>query len=71
MVTYMLRRVLISIPILFLVITIVFFAFQLIPGDPALMYAGEQATQETLEKVRVELGLDRPVLIQYGSYLGH
>ena len=69
MVTYMLRRVLISVPILFLVITIVFFAFQLIPGDPALMYAGEQATQETLEKVRAELGLDRPVLIQYGSYL--
>jgi ABC-type dipeptide/oligopeptide/nickel transport system permease component len=69
MATYMLRRVLISIPILFLVITIVFFAFQLIPGDPAQMYAGEQATQESLEQVRKELGLDRPMIVQYGSYL--
>lgn len=68
MVAYIVRRVLISIPILFLVVTAVFFAFQLIPGDPAQMYAGEQATQEVLEAVRKELGLDRPVLVQYVSY---
>jgi ABC-type dipeptide/oligopeptide/nickel transport system permease component len=51
------------------VVTLVFFAFQLIPGDPAQMYAGEQATKEVLEKVRKDLGLDRPVLVQYVSYL--
>jgi ABC-type dipeptide/oligopeptide/nickel transport system permease component len=68
-ITYIVRRILISIPILFLVVTLVFFAFQLIPGDPAQMYAGEQATKEVLEKVRKDLGLDRPVLVQYGSYL--
>jgi ABC-type dipeptide/oligopeptide/nickel transport system permease component len=68
-ITYIVRRVLISIPILFLVVTLVFFAFQLIPGDPAQMYAGEQATKEVLEKVRKDLGLDRPVLVQYVSYL--
>lgn len=69
MISYIVRRVLISIPILFLVVTLVFFAFQLIPGDPAQMYAGEQATKEVLEKVRKDLGLDRPVLVQYVSYL--
>lgn len=69
MTAYIVRRVLISLPILFLVITLVFFAFQLIPGDPARMYAGEQATLEVLERVRQDLGLDRPVLVQYISYL--
>jgi ABC-type dipeptide/oligopeptide/nickel transport system permease component len=70
MVSYIIRRVLISLPILFLVITLVFFAFQLIPGDPAMMYAGEQATEEVLEEIRKDLGLDRPVMVQYFSYLG-
>jgi ABC-type dipeptide/oligopeptide/nickel transport system permease component len=68
--TYILRRVLISLPVLFLVVTLVFFAFQLIPGDAARMYAGDQAPLETVEQVRRELGLDRPVHEQYFSYLG-
>ena len=66
---YLIRRVLISIPTVFLVITLVFLAFRVIPGDPAQMYAGEQATRETLEQVRKELGLDKPVLVQYMEYL--
>lgn len=69
MLRYIIRRLLLSIPILFLVVTLVFFAFQLIPGDPARMYAGEQAPQEQVELVRKEMGLDRPVLVQYTSYL--
>jgi ABC-type dipeptide/oligopeptide/nickel transport system permease component len=67
---YLLRRILISVPILFLVVTMVFFAFQLIPGDPARMYAGEQASAEVVERLRHDLGLDRPVLGQYTAYLG-
>lgn len=66
---YLIRRILISIPTVFLVITLVFLAFRVIPGDPAQMYAGEQATRETLEQVRKELGLDKPVHIQYVEYL--
>lgn len=69
MLRYIIRRVLISIPILLLVVTLVFFAFQLIPGDPARMYAGEQAPLEQVEAIRKEMGLDRPVLVQYTSYL--
>jgi ABC-type dipeptide/oligopeptide/nickel transport system permease component len=68
--TYILRRILISIPILFLVVTVVFFAFQLIPGDPARMYAGDDASLAEVEQIRADLGLDKPVLAQYFSYLG-
>jgi ABC-type dipeptide/oligopeptide/nickel transport system permease component len=70
MVNFIIRRLLISVPVLFLVITLVFFVFQLIPGDPARMYAGDEVTQEELEAIRKELGLDRPVMVQYFSYLG-
>ncbi len=69
MATYILRRILISIPILFLVVTVVFFAFQLIPGDPARMYAGDDASLAEVEQIRADLGLDQPVLVQYTSYL--
>jgi ABC-type dipeptide/oligopeptide/nickel transport system permease component len=69
MVVYILRRVLISVPIVFLVVTLVFFVFQLIPGDPARMYHGEQVSEEVVERFREEFGLDRPVLVQYVDYL--
>lgn len=69
MTRYLVRRVLVSIPTVFLVVTLVFLAFRVIPGDPAQMYAGEQATRETLEQVRRELGLDKPVHVQYVEYL--
>jgi len=67
--TYIFRRLIIAIPIVFLVITLVFFAFKFIPGDPALMFAGEQAAPETIERIRHEWGLDQPILVQYGVYL--
>lgn len=67
---YIIRRSLISIPTLFVVITVVFFAFQLIPGDAARMFAGDQAPVEVIERLRRDMGLDRPVLEQYVLYLG-
>lgn len=69
MIRYITGRILLGVPILFLVVTLVFFAFQLIPGDPARMFAGEDATQDRVEQVRSELGLDRPTMVQYVSYL--
>ena len=69
MTRYIAKRFLISIPILLLVVTLVFFAFQLIPGDPARMYVGVDASQEALERVRHDLGLDQPVLTQYVEYM--
>jgi ABC-type dipeptide/oligopeptide/nickel transport system permease component len=69
MARYIAKRFLISIPILLLVVTLVFFAFQLIPGDPARMYVGVDASQEAVERVRHDLGLDQPVLTQYVEYM--
>jgi len=67
---YIIRRVLVGIPILFLVVTLVFFAFRLIPGDAARILAGDEAPIERVEQIRRDLGLDRPVLVQYANYLG-
>jgi ABC-type dipeptide/oligopeptide/nickel transport system permease component len=69
MTRFIIKRLLVSIPILLLVVTLVFFAFQLIPGDPARMYAGEDAPQERVDAVRKEMGLDRPVIVQYTTYM--
>lgn len=69
MARYILGRILIGIPILFLVITAVFFAFRLIPGDAARIIAGDEAPQERVEQIRRDLGLDRPAIVQYGAYL--
>ncbi len=66
---YIIRRLLQVIPIVFLVATTVFFLFKLIPGDPAVVFAGEQANPETIARVRQSLGLDQPVGVQYWLYL--
>lgn len=70
MLRYTFRRVLGTIPTLIIVITFVFFFVRLIPGDPARLVAGEQATQQDVEAVRVQLGLDRPIAVQYIRYIG-
>jgi peptide/nickel transport system permease protein len=69
MIQYIVRRILIAIPIVFLVVTLIFFAFKLIPGDPALIFAGEQASPEAIERIKRDWGLDQPILVQYGAYL--
>lgn len=69
MIRYVISRVLIGIPILFFVVTAVFFAFRLIPGDAARIIAGDEAPIERVEQIRRDLGLDRPAIVQYGAYL--
>lgn len=68
---YAIRRILGIIPVLFFTWTVVFAALQLIPGDPVnLMLAGVPASQEVRERERERLGLDRPILERYVSFLG-
>lgn len=67
---YLLRRVLMIIPVLFLVSVIVFTLSYHMPGDPARLLMGQSADEETLALKRTELGLDRPFAVQYLSYLG-
>lgn len=49
---------------------VVFFLMQMVPGDPATAIAGLDATEERLAEIRSDLGVDRPIVVQYGSWLG-
>lgn len=69
MLKYTIRRILGTIPTLLIVITFVFFFVRMIPGDPARLVAGEQATLEDVEAVRTQLGLDKPIPVQYAKYV--
>lgn len=70
--TMILRRLLIAIPIMLAVIAIVFVALRtLVPGDPAAILAGENAPAELIERVRHEQGLDKPIIEQFGIFLGN
>lgn len=69
MLRYIGRRLLLAIPTLFGVATVVFFLIRLIPGDPAQVIAGEQATPEQVARIRESLGLNLPVWEQYLRFL--
>ncbi|MFP4643355.1 MAG: ABC transporter permease [Spirochaetales bacterium] len=68
---YFVRRLLQMIPVLFGVVFLVFSLMHLVPGDPAQIMAGERADPAQLERVRSRLGLDDPLYVQYGRYLGN
>lgn len=69
MLSYIARRLLLTIPTLLGVTFLVFAVVRLQPGDPALEIAGQGATKEILEAIRQELGLDRPFLVQYLDFM--
>ncbi len=69
MLKYLLKRIALLIPTLIGVATLVFAMVALSPGDPARVMLGERANKEQLEKLRSELGLDRPLIEQYGIYM--
>lgn len=69
MTTYIARRFLWAIPVLIGASFLVFWSIRWVPGDPAIAIAGELATPELVARVRADLGLDRPLPIQYGIYL--
>jgi len=68
---YIAKRLLLAVPVIFGVAFLVFAMVRLIPGDPARLMAGEAATQEVVEGIRHDLGLDRPILEQFATYLGN
>ncbi len=69
MLKYIIKRLVLLIPVLIGVVTIVFILNQLMPGDPARMMAGEGASEEAVEALREEMGLNRPLLVQYVDYI--
>jgi len=69
LISYILQRLLSVLLSLFGVSLLVFFMVHLIPGDAALAILGERATEEALTKLRHEMGLDKPLYHQYGTFL--
>jgi peptide/nickel transport system permease protein len=69
-ITYVARRVVASVPTLWGVATVVFVMARLLPGDPARVIAGVLASPEDVERIRQQMGLDQPLWVQYGNFLG-
>jgi peptide/nickel transport system permease protein len=69
MLKYIIKRLVLMIPVLLGVTFIVFFIMNLTPGDPARMMLGDQATPESIFQLREELGLNAPLLVRYFNYI--
>ncbi len=70
MTAYIIRRLIATIPILLGAATIVFALMFVVPGDPARLLMGQHGDERTLAALRHEMGLDRPVYIQYARFIG-
>lgn len=70
MLGYLMRRVLAAIPVMGVVALFVFLLLRLTPGDPAAILAGDNATPEQLEHIRISLGLNQPLYTQFFTWIG-
>lgn len=66
---YILRRLALVVPQVWVGVTLIFVLFRLVPGDPATLMAGLSATQSDIDRLRHQLGLDQPLYVQYVQYL--
>jgi len=71
MLAFVARRLLATIPVLLVVAVLVFLMLRLTPGDPAAILAGDAASTEQIAAIRAGLGLDRPILVQFGIWASH
>jgi peptide/nickel transport system permease protein len=69
MLQYVLKRLLSTIPVLLGISLLLFFMLRMLPGDPAQVMAGQMASPEDIKLIRHQLGLDRPIIVQYGLFL--
>lgn len=70
MLGYIARRILATIPVMAIVALLVFSLLYIAPGDPAAVIAGDQATPEDVERIRKNLGLDRPFVVRFAEWSG-
>src|SRR3954467_7718322 len=68
MLSYILRRIASTLPVMAIVALFVFSLLYIAPGDPAVVIAGDQASPADVERIRAALGLDRPFLVQFGDW---
>ncbi len=66
---YIRKRLFLGLIVLFGVVTITFTITRIIPSEPAAKWVGPRATQEQIKQAEIELGLDKPLIVQYGRYL--
>ena len=71
MYAFLARRLLATIPVLLIVAVLVFLMLRLTPGDPAAILAGDAANVEQIARIRTGLGLDRPIVVQFGLWIGN
>ena len=71
MLAYTARRVALLVPLLVGIAVVVFGLMQIIPGDPAVVLLGQDATPQAVAQLRAALGLDRPLVVQLGVYFGN
>ena len=71
MIRYILRRIVLLIPLLFGVSILIFVIIRLIPGDPARLALGAEATEDQVQLMRRQWGLDQPLPVQYAYWIGH
>jgi peptide/nickel transport system permease protein len=69
MIPYIIRRIVMLVPVLFGVVLISFSLLHLVPGDPAEILAGQEATAQDVARIRAEYGLDKPLLVQFGHFV--
>lgn len=70
MLRYLVQRIIQIVPVLLGVSIVVFAMLHMIPGDPAVIMAGEDASRETIQTIRESMGLDRPITVQFTVFLG-
>jgi peptide/nickel transport system permease protein len=71
LISFVARRLLATVPVLLVVAVLVFLLLRLTPGDPAAILAGDAANTEQIARIRSGLGLDRPILAQFGIWFGN
>ena len=69
--TFLARRLLQMLLQVFVAATVIFFLVRLVPGNPAVAVLGDNATEDQIQRITAQMGLDKPVLDQYLTYLGN
>ena len=67
--TYIIARVLLTIPMIFILLTAVFVVMRVLPGDPVMMHFDKMASPKTIHDMRVQLGMDKPIYMQFIDYI--
>jgi len=70
-ISFLVKRILSTLPVMLIVAVLVFLMLRLTPGDPAAIIAGDAASPENIAKIRESFGLDRPLVVQFGIWFGN